>query len=111
MKSVFDTAQAKDGRAFLKIIGPQARVTSLRKLERRKRVLAGLRKIVMPRVTREVAVPALNEGRVVEGRRIDTGGLAGFFGRAFQTVVIREAYTRLFELHPTKGWRSTHLTA
>ena len=102
MKSVFDTAQAKDGRAFLKIIGPQARVTSLRKLERRKRVLAGLRKIVMPRVTREVAVP----GYSITTERMGKGGLLKQC-----EIVFRKAYTRLFELHPTKGWRSTHLTA
>lgn len=111
MKSVFDTAQAKDGRAFLKIIGPQAHSTALRKLERRKRVVAGLRKIVSPTRTKAVAVPELTGQRVVESRRVNTGGLAGFFGRAFQTVLLRKAYTRLFELHPTKGWRSRHVTA
>ncbi|HEX7631525.1 MAG TPA: hypothetical protein VF388_05295 [Lacunisphaera sp.] len=101
MKSVFDTAQSKDGRAFLKIIGPQARVTSLRKLERRKRVLAGLRKLVSPTRTKAVDVPVLTGNRIHyrKGQRV------------FGTTVIREAYTRLFELHPTKGWRSRHVTA
>lgn len=102
MKSVFDTAQAKDGRAFLTIIGPQAHSTALRKLERRKRVVAGLRKIVSPRVTREVAVP---------GYSIFTERM-GKDGRLKQyEILFRKAYTRLFELHPTKGWRSRHVTA